>query len=178
MTATRMRHRRKRKDRGHGRQFFPPGSPYQGITKPVTGIARSCRRLRKTLPTRRRRTVVRSLHELPLARHRRRQQPRRAHHSASTTSPRIGHRSRSPATGTSSTRLPLRRHARPERHAPARPSSRPQARRHTDRADLLRPMRTRLDKRMKGLPQITWHDIHVRSLQDLAARPETRPELQ
>jgi hypothetical protein len=33
MTATRMRHRRKRKDRGHGLQFFPPGSPYQGIAR-------------------------------------------------------------------------------------------------------------------------------------------------
>jgi hypothetical protein len=33
MTATRMRHRRKRKDRGHGFQFFPPDTPYQGIAR-------------------------------------------------------------------------------------------------------------------------------------------------
>lgn len=33
MTATRMRHRRKRKDRGHGLRFFPSGSPYQDIAR-------------------------------------------------------------------------------------------------------------------------------------------------
>ena len=31
--TTRMRHRRKRKSHGHGRQFFPPASPYQGIAR-------------------------------------------------------------------------------------------------------------------------------------------------